>query len=326
MSVEIFCTQQALRSANRPGTGPHGSDFFRAKQRATCRGTMSGKDRAVWSVRDNAEPVVTLHSGLYNGRLLTALPCTPGAEHTEQCFQRLQDCGIQILYISIWVNLYSTVQMFTSGQSWVTSIPVTLTAVLVTAAVILILNQQQKKINTNTDIMLAAANESFMKYNVLLGISDRSQSCRNAPSLCFIYFHLWGCQQRLSQHLASMHQDDVRHCLDQLFIVIEIPADPMFAQSSTEDPMTEESPLLASESRHKPVLFSQKTPLILWDEPEVMARQLLVIASACYVRLLIAGQLPKSYGARHTGILDVPCLCQFIENSILTSGRCITCI
>lgn len=123
-----------------------------------------------------------------------------------------------------------------------------------------------------------------------------------------------------------MHQDDVRHCLDQLFIVIEIPADPMFAQLGTEDPMTEESPLLASESRHKPVLCNQKIPLILWDEPEVMARQLLVIASACYVRLLIAGQLPKSYGASHTGILDVPCPCQFIENNILMSGRCITCI
>lgn len=323
---------------------------------------MSGKDRVVWSARDNAEPVVTLHSGLYNGRLLTVLPCTSGAEHTEQCFKRLQDCGIQlpveqcrhslqipaiipevhryiffssrgfgmilalILYISIWVNLYSTIQMFTSGQSWVTSIPVTLAAVFVTAVVIIILNQQQKKINTNTDIMLAAANESFMKYNVLLGISDRSRSWRNDPSLCFIYFHLWGCQQRLSQHLSSMHQDDVRHCLGQLFIVIEIPADPMFAQISTEDPVTEESPLLASESSHKPVLCNQKIPLILWDEPEVMARQLLVIASACYVRLLIAGQLPKSHGTRHTGILDVPCPCQFIENSILTSGRCITCI
>ncbi|XP_018414032.1 PREDICTED: transmembrane protein C9orf91 homolog [Nanorana parkeri] len=299
---------------------------------------------------------------LYNGRLLTVLPCTPGVERTEQCLQRLQDCGIQlpaeqcrhslqipalipevhryiffssrgfgiilalILYISIWVNLYSTVQMFTGGHSWVTSIPVTLTAVIVTAVVIIILNRQQRKINTNTDIMLAAANESFMKYNVLLGISDRSQSCRNGPSLCFIYFHLWGCQQRLSQCLASMHQDDVRHCLDQLFIVIEIPADPMLAQIGTADHMTEESPLLASVSSHKPVLCSKKIPLILWDEPEVMAQQLLVIASACYVRLLISGQLPKAHGAGHTGVLNVPCPCQFIENSILTSGSCFTCM
>ncbi|CAI9557499.1 unnamed protein product [Staurois parvus] len=100
----------------------------------------------------------------------------------------------------------------------------------------------------------------------------------------------------------------------------------MLAHISTEDPVTEESPLLASESRDKPVLCSKKIPLILWDEPEVMARQLLVIASACYVRLLIAGQLPKAYGAGHTGVLDVPCPCQFIENSILTSGRCVTCI
>nr|DBA21570.1 TPA: hypothetical protein GDO54_018181 [Pyxicephalus adspersus] len=229
-----------------------------------------------------------------------------------------------ILYISIWINLYSTVEMFTSGHTWITSIPVTLTAVIVTAVVIIFLNQQQKKINTNTDIILAAANESFMKYNVILGISDRSQCCGNSPSLCFIYFHLWGCQQKLSQRLTSMHKDDIKHCLDQLFIVIEIPADPMLAQLSTEEHMTEESPLLASESRHKSVLCSKKIPLILWDKPEVMARQLLVVASACYVRLLISGQLPKAPGAGHTGVLDVPCPCQFIEHSVLTSGRCFT--
>ncbi|KAM5145325.1 transmembrane protein 268 [Mantella aurantiaca] len=325
---------------------------------------MSGRDRVVWSASDNAEPVVTLHSGLYNGRLLTVLPCKSGVQHTEQhtdqCLQRLQDCGIQlpveqcrhslqipvlapeihryiffssrgfgmilalILYISIWVNLYSTVQLFTSGHGWVTSIPVTLTAVIVTAVVIISLNQEQKKINTNMDIMLAAANESFMKYNVLLGISDRSQNCQNGPSLCFIYFHVWGCQQRLSQRIGSMDQEDVRHCLAHLFIVIEVPADPMLAQIG--DHMTEESPLLASDSRHKPVLCSKKIPLIRWDEPEVMAHHLLVIASACYVRLLISGQLPKVHGAGHTGILNVPCPCQFIEGSILASGSCFTCM
>ncbi|XP_068104373.1 transmembrane protein 268 isoform X2 [Hyperolius riggenbachi] len=261
---------------------------------------MARKDGAVWSGGDGLEPVVTLHSGLYNGRLLTVLPYTSRAEHTDKCLQRLQDCGIQlpveqcrhslpipallpeihryiffssrgfgiilamILYASIWVNLYSTAQMFAPSPTWVTSIPVTLSAVIVTAIIIILLNQHQKKINANTDIRLAAANEFFMEYNVLLGISDHSQSCRNVPSLCFIYFHMWGCHQRLSQRLASMHQ--------------------------------------------------------------VMARQLLIVASACYVRLLISGQLPKAHDAGHTGVLNVTCPCQFIENTILTSGCCFACL
>ncbi|KAM9324342.1 transmembrane protein 268 [Gastrophryne carolinensis] len=323
---------------------------------------MSAEVGAAWSRSDGSEPLVTLHSGLYNGRLLTAVPYTSGAECSEQCLRQLQECGIQlpmekcrrslripalipevqryiffssrgfgmilalVLYASVWVNLYSTAQVFMGGPSWVTSIPVTLAAVIFTAVIIILLNQHQKKININTDIRLAAANELLMEYNVLLGISDRSQSCQNIPSLCFIYFHLLGCQQRLSQHLASMHQDDIRHCLSQLFIVIETPADPLMARVGTGDHVTEESPLLSSGSREKPVLCSRMIPLILWDKPEVMARQLLVISSACYVRLLTSGQLPKTREAGHTGILDAPCPCQFIKGIILMPGRCFSCI
>ncbi|XP_075690316.1 transmembrane protein 268 isoform X2 [Rhinoderma darwinii] len=323
---------------------------------------MTGIDGGEGPRIDNPEPLVTLHSGLYNGRLLTVLPYTSRAEQAEQCLQRLQDCGIQIpveqckdslqiptlipevhryiifssrgfimilamvIYASIWINLYSTAQMLSSGQSWVTSIPVTITAVVVTVVVIFAINQHQKKINVNTDIRLAAANEIFMEYNVLLGISDRSRSCQCVPSLCFIYFHLWGCHQKLSQHLANMSEDILRKFLDQLFIFIETPADPTWAQTSHEDNTTEESPLLASGSRHKPVLCNKKIPLILRDHPEVMARQLLIIASACYVRLLTSGQLPQANDAGHTGVLDVPCPCQFIESSILPSGNCFTCM
>ncbi|KAM3911947.1 transmembrane protein 268 isoform 1-T2 [Leptodactylus fuscus] len=311
---------------------------------------------------DTSEPVVTLHSGLYNGRLLTVLPYTSRAVQAEQCLQRLQDCGIQlpveqckdslqiptlipevhryiffssrgfimilamVIYASIWTNLYSTAQMFSSSHSWVTSIPVTITAAFVTVVVIFAINRNQKKININTDIRLSAANEIFMEYNVLLGISDRSRGCQIAPSLCFIYFHVWGCHQKLSRLLANMSQDDIGKLMDQLFIFIETPADPALAQTSHENNVTEESPLLASGSRDKPVLCNKKIPLILQGHPEVMARQLLIISSACYVRLLTSGQLPRVHAAGHTGVLDVPCLCQFIESSILTSGNCFTCM
>lgn len=311
---------------------------------------------------DNPEPAVTLHSGLYNGRLLTVLPYTSRAEQAEQCLQRLQDCGIQVpveqckdslqipalipevhryiffssrgfimilamvLYASIWINLYSTAQIFSSDHNWVTSIPVTITAAVVTVVVIYAINKHQKKINVNTDLRLAAANEIFMEYNVLLGLSDRSRSCHSVPSLCFIYFHLWGCHQKLSQRLAGMSEGDLGKFLDHLFIFIETPADPALAQTSHEDNATEESPLLASGSRHKPVLCNKKIPLVLRSHPEVMARQLLIIASACYVRLLTSGQLTRVQVAGHTGVLDVPCPCQFIESNILTPGNCFTCM
>ncbi|XP_044162042.1 transmembrane protein 268 [Bufo gargarizans] len=323
---------------------------------------MTGTDGDEGPRIDGPEPVVTLHSGLYNGRLLMVLPYTSRAEQAEQCLRRLQDCGIQVpvehckdslqipalipevyryiffssrgfviilavvLYASIWINLYSTAQMFSSGPSWLTSIPVTITAAIVTVVVIFSINNHQKKINVNTDIRLAAANEVFMEYNVLLGISDRSRSCHSAPSLCFIYFHLWGCHQKLSQRLANMSKDDLGKFLHQQYIFIETPADPAWAQARHEDNTTEESPLLASASRHKPVLCNTKIPLIPQGHPEVMARQLLIIASACYVRLLTSGKLPRSHAAGHTGVLDVPCPCQFIESSILTAGHCFTCM
>ncbi|KAM8934701.1 transmembrane protein 268 [Pelodytes ibericus] len=309
---------------------------------------------------ESHEPVVSLHSGLYNGRLITTLPYTSRAEHAEQCFQKLQYCGIQlpmeqcrdclqtsalipelrryiffssrgfgivlamVLYASIWVNLYSTAQIFVSGHSWVTSIPVTLAAAAVTSLIILIINRHKKQINVNTDVRLAAANETFMKHNILLGISHQSHKCQSVPTLCFIYFHLWGCQQRLSQLLASMRRDSLRQSLSQLFVFIETPAGSLLAQQDPEDPTSEESRLLSSCSVEKPVLFNKKIPLVREDDPHVMAEHLLVLVSACYVRLLVAGQLPRISEAGHTGLLDVVCPCQFVEKNILQSRHCFT--
>ncbi|XP_053551999.1 transmembrane protein 268 [Bombina bombina] len=301
---------------------------------------------------------ISLHSGLYNGRLLSVLPYTSQTEDTEQCLRTLQECGINvpleqcqnslqmsplvpelhryiifssrgfgmvlslILYISLWVNLYSTVQMFTDSHSWLTSIPVTLAAAVFTSVVILIINRHHKKINVNMDIRLAAANEIFIEHNVLLGISDQMHNCYSNPSLYFIYFHLWGCQQRLSQCLAAMRPDSLQRCLDQLLIVIEIPADSMLDEDCSADLASEETTLLPSQPHDKPILYSKKIPLIVKDEPQVMARQLLIMSSACYVRLLISGRLPRAKDVGHANVPDVPCPCQFIEHSMFWSSHC----
>ncbi|OCT65526.1 transmembrane protein 268 [Xenopus laevis] len=325
----------------------------------TWCGNMNFQDSESRSETVSLDPRESLHSGLYNGRLLVALPYTSRAERMEQCLRKLQNFGIQvpleqcrdclqvtalipelrryiffssrgfgmilalILYISIWINLYSTTQMFSGSQNWVFSIPITLAAAAVTAAVILVINRHHKRINMNTDVRLAVANEIFMEHNVLLGISDRSRKCHMVPSLCFIYFHLSGCQHRLSQHLASMSKEDIRQCLDHLFIIIETPADPELTQGRPAEPTAEDTPLLPDRTREKPILCSKKVPLIHENEPQLeMARQLLVVSSACYVRLLITGLLPHGSETGHTGLINVPCPCQFIESTILQPGRC----
>uniref|UniRef100_A0A8C5R480 Transmembrane protein 268 n=1 Tax=Leptobrachium leishanense TaxID=445787 RepID=A0A8C5R480_9ANUR len=257
---------------------------------------------------ESPEPELSFCSGLYNGRLVTTLPYTSRTEQAEECLHKLQDCGIQIpleecrdvlqmsalipelrryiffssrgfgmvlaviLYISVWFNLYSTAQMFTNSQSWTTSIPVTLAAAVVTSLVVLIINQHQRKINMNTDIRLASANETFIKHNVMLGISNQWNKCQSVPSICFIYFHLWGCQQKLSQLLAGMGKDALKQFLDQLFIFIESPADPGLVREDPQDATSEESPLLSSGTRDKPVLYNKIIPLMKEDDPSVSGR------------------------------------------------------
>ncbi|XP_053328358.1 transmembrane protein 268 [Spea bombifrons] len=344
-----------------PGIGNHlQSDL--ALPLGEAHATMNYPDGGSDSRSPGSPKLVSLYSGLYNGRLLTAIPYASGMEHAEQCLRSLQGWGVQVsmaqlrdtlrrsalipelqryiflssrwfgivlavvLYVSIWLSLYTTAQIFTNGHSWVISIPVTVATTVVTSVVILTINQHQKKINVNTDLSLAAANEIFMKCNVLLGIGDQSRTCCSVPSLCFIYFHLSGCQQRLSQFLANMRRDDLRRCLDQLFVFVETPVNPVLAQEGSEVPTSEESPLLSSGSGKKPVVSNEKIPLINEGEPHVMAEQLLIITGACYVRLLISGQLPRAGDAGHTGVLDVPCPCQFIEQNILQSAQCSTCV
>uniref|UniRef100_A0A8C9MUP5 Transmembrane protein 268 n=1 Tax=Serinus canaria TaxID=9135 RepID=A0A8C9MUP5_SERCA len=50
---------------------------------------------------------------------------------------------------------------------------------------------------------------------------------------------------------------------------------------------------------------------------QAMAQQLLVIFSACYVRLLVTGRLPPASPGGHLGHSSVPCLCQFIQSTLL---------
>ncbi|XP_029469520.1 transmembrane protein 268 [Rhinatrema bivittatum] len=307
--------------------------------------------------------------GLYNGQVLAVLQAQNGSSFIpgsmEVCMEKLKASGIQIplehymtsientifkpevrrylffnsrffaiilavvFYVSMWVNIYCMLQMFSFGRHWLTSIFVSFGATAATIAIMLIIDHHQRKLNVNTDVSLAAANENFMKYNVLIGVTDFMDSYQNVLQLWFVHFNLERCLQTLCKHLAELRrrqQSDLR-CLKQLSIVIETVIEPGPEEREEQSKMwvpSEESPLLSSHRNSKREIFksAEVIPLIPESVPRVMAHQLLIIFSGCYVRLLVAGQLPHTAMGRHTGKINCPCLCQFIEISALHSGHC----
>ncbi|NXY53942.1 TM268 protein, partial [Callaeas wilsoni] len=77
-----------------------------------------------------------------------------------------------VFYISLWTNLYSTLQLSPLGHYWGAGVLVTLVALALTVLVILVIDRHQRKLNVNTDVRLAAVNEIFIKHRVILGITD----------------------------------------------------------------------------------------------------------------------------------------------------------
>ncbi|CAJ0927527.1 unnamed protein product [Ranitomeya imitator] len=94
-------------------------------------------------------------------------PYTSRAEQAEQCLRRLQECGVQV-----------PVEQCKDSLQIPALIPEVHRYIFFNSrGFIMILAM----INVNTDIRLAAANEIFMEYNVLLGISDRSRNYNFKP-------------------------------------------------------------------------------------------------------------------------------------------------
>ncbi|XP_066057073.1 transmembrane protein 268 isoform X4 [Chamaea fasciata] len=162
-----------------------------------------------------------------------------------------------VFYISLWTTLYSTLQLCSLGHSWGAGVLVTLVALALTVLVILVMDCQQRRLNVNTDVRLAAVNEIFIKHSIILGITDVLDGPHNILQLCFVHFSPEPCLQALRAHLAHL------------------------------------------------------------QEKQAMAQQLLVIFSGCYVRLLVTGRLPGAGAGGHLGHSSVPCLCQFIQTTVL---------
>ncbi|KAL2297986.1 hypothetical protein Nmel_016945 [Mimus melanotis] len=224
-----------------------------------------------------------------------------------------------VFYISLWTNLYSTLQLCSLGHSWGASVLVTLVALALTVLVILVIDQHHRKLNVNTDVRLAAVNEIFIKHNIILGITDVLDGPHNILQLWFVHFNPEHCLQALSAHITHLQgtQAGLRHRLDKLCVVTDVAVQPELGME--EEAPCEESPLLSSRAtlNKDPVTCNELLHLIPEGPPEAMAQQLLVIFSGCYVRLLVTGRLPGARAGTHLGHSSAPCPCQLIQSTVL---------
>nr|XP_056716713.1 transmembrane protein 268 [Euleptes europaea] len=301
---------------------------------------------------------------LLNGQVLMVLSarkaCSPARFDANLCAARLKSLGIQmttdqwrnliqsavlepevrkymfynsrvfgiviavVFYVILWINLYSTLQIYSLAQSWKISILVTLGALVAALAIRLIIHQQQGKMNMNTDMRLVAANEVFMKHELLVGVTGQLDQLHSIPQLWFVHFNVEPCVQSLEESITEMKRNQesvLRHNLDELCLVTETSVFP--AQEEKAESSLEESPLLPdtkNKSRSE-LTCRQLLQLIPDGTPKVMAQQLLMIYSGYYVRLLVSGQLPEVPVRRHVMFNHIPCLCQFIEFTVL-GKRC----
>ncbi|XP_064533184.1 transmembrane protein 268 isoform X2 [Pseudopipra pipra] len=292
------------------GTGKNGSSLL------YCKSDL--KEESLQWVTEPLKDQVLLVLSMDN-------TCSTSSFDMELCAEKLKALGVQVFYMSLWTNLYSTVQLCSFGRSWVSSVLVTLAAVAVTVLVILVMDRRQRKINVNTDVRLAAVNEIFIKHSLILGITDVLEGPHNILQLWFVQFSPERCLQALSSHLTHLQstaQAGLRHRLDKLCVVMEAAAQPDLGTEDEEAPR-EESPLLSTGENlnKKPVTCNELLCLVPEGPPEAMAQQLLVIFSGFYVRLLVTGQLPGAVAGGHLEHSTVPCLCQFIQTTVLDSHQ-----
>ncbi|XP_067867988.1 transmembrane protein 268-like [Heterodontus francisci] len=230
---------------------------------------------------------------------------------------------VVIFYLTAWGNIYSTFHQLNMNVLFY--LLVSLGATVVTIIIILLLDRYTKKINVNTDLRLAVVNETLMSHNLLVGITDTMEGFRSILQLLFIYFNLEKCKEILTTLLEQRKMDfffqsELQKQLNHLYV---IPGHTVALHKEVQSQVVvtseEQQPLLSSNNKnHKSkVTFSDVTSFDPQGTSEEMAHQLLITYSGVYVRLLVTGQLPPSPIVHHADQIPAPCLCQYIQNSIL---------
>ncbi|RMB93499.1 hypothetical protein DUI87_30197 [Hirundo rustica rustica] len=265
-------------------------------QKSQTGGTEKNDSSLLYCKSDSKDGALQWVTEPPQGRVLLVLSmdntCPTSSFDMDLCAQKLQSLGVQVpmdpwrrliqegvlrpqvrrylfyssrgfqiamavvFYISLWTNLYSTLQLCSLGHSWGAGVLVTLVALALTVLVILVMDCHQRKAG-------------------------------------------W------------------RHRLNKLCVVMDVAVQPELGME--EEAPCEESPLLSSgvTLNKAPVTCNELLHLIPEGPPEAVAQQLLVIFSGCYVRLLVTGRLPGAGAGGHLGPSSVPCLCQFIQTTVL---------
>ncbi|XP_041094395.1 transmembrane protein 268-like [Polyodon spathula] len=228
-----------------------------------------------------------------------------------------------LCYVTVWVNLYTSLRLVSTATPWSLSVLVSVSAALLTVALVLLLDRHRTRMNTNTDMRLAGVNERLLRHKLLLGITELLQGGHARLQLWFVYFDLAMCRQTLTSRMEnwkSSKPSQLRERLDQLCVIISKPLSQ--SEEGRAGPLAgEDIPLLSSlstggRSERKSFSFSQVVRLVPDGTPQEMADRLLFIYSGAYVRLLACGLLPRVSSGLHGA---APCVCQFIEVAVLGS-------
>ncbi|KAG9335675.1 hypothetical protein JZ751_004327 [Albula glossodonta] len=213
-----------------------------------------------------------------------------------------------LVYIVVWCGAFSTLHMFYMASVWILCLSVSLVAVVITSAIVLILHHRNKQINVNVDVRLIQVNERLHRHNLLLGVAN--------------WVH----------HCSGTLQSKLRKNMSHLSLVTEVTTlDPEAGED--EDETEEERPLLpdsqrggcnTSNSQREETKLTKDYSLVpgRYLSAQATAQQLLLTYSATYVRLLVSDSLPRSSqrplhpGRSHCSTASI-CLCQYVQRTAL---------
>ncbi|XP_058015701.1 transmembrane protein 268 isoform X3 [Ahaetulla prasina] len=156
-----------------------------------------------------------------------------------------------IVYVTLWINLYSVLQIFSVGRSWKVSVLVTLIALVAAVAILVIIHRYQRKMNVNTDMRLMAANEAFMKLGFIVGMTNIPDKNCAVPQLWFVHFDVAPCLRSLTDSLATLETNQesaLKRSLEDVGLVVEIAILPTW-ENQLNDSLEETSLLPETKKR-----------------------------------------------------------------------------
>uniref|UniRef100_A0A8D2LR59 Transmembrane protein 268 n=1 Tax=Varanus komodoensis TaxID=61221 RepID=A0A8D2LR59_VARKO len=226
-------------------------------------------------------------------------------EVSKYLFYNSRALGITItvvLYVTLWLNLYSTLITFAAGKPWVVSIVVTLVSLVAALTIRLITLRYQSKVRrgwiyTALDFQSVLWDSTTGEWGLTLFFQFLQ--------LWFVHFDVGPCLHSLTDAVAEMKRNQEVSDLKNLAKILKLYLEFEWIGIGKQTGL------------HGLEALNECSCL---DFFQAMAEQLLTIYSGYYIRLLVSGQLPSIATGRHIALGRAPCLCQFVEKVVL--GNC----